>query len=364
MLITMNRESKFVNKLLAHLTACVAFMLVSLHSVAASKDTTNAAILLYHHVSNDTPPSTSVSPDTFRSHMQYIAKNHTVVPLSDVVKAISENLPLPDNAVAITFDDGYANILHNAHPILSEYGFSYTIFINPNEIGVGPKQLSWEQVSTMHEDGVLFANHTLDHLHMLNNEFTDDEWLEKVWRNVEAAEQKIEEQLGVSLKYLAYPFGEFNLALASKLEEHGYVGFGQHSGAVGPTSNLFALPRFPAEGPYAKLDTLKTKLNSLAMPVTHTSMPEPRLKDKMLNAPITLTVSKGDVRLSQVNCFYAGSSINTEVNNQKISFSIEGELPVGRSRVNCTAPSESMAGRFYWYSVPFFLANSEGKYPD
>lgn len=328
--------------------------------------TPNAAILLYHHVSSSTPASTSISPEAFKSHMEYLDAHHTVVSLQDVVSAIQHNTTLPENAVAITFDDGYANILDNAHPILADLGFPYTVFINPDEIGVGPKQLTWEQVIAMHNDGVVFANHTLDHLHMLNGEQAMGEraWLEKVWQNVESAEKKIEDKLDISLKYLAYPFGEYNTALANKLKTEGYIGFGQHSGAVGPSSDMQALPRFPAAGPYANLATLKTKLNSLAMPVTQSSHKDPRMTTRNLSSPISLTIDSDDVRLTQVNCFFGGDPIETSLEENVLTFTLDETLPVGRSRVNCTAPSNAQSGRYYWYSTPFFVADENGNYPD
>ena len=328
--------------------------------------TPNAAILLYHHVSSSTPASTSISPEAFKSHMEYLDAHHTVVSLQDVVSAIQHNTTLPENAVAITFDDGYANILDNAHPILADLGFPYTVFINPDEIGVGPKQLTWEQVIAMHNDGVVFANHTLDHLHMLNGEQAMGEraWLEKVWQNVESAEKKIEDKLDISLKYLAYPFGEYNTALANKLKAEGYIGFGQHSGAVGPSSDMQALPRFPAAGPYANLATLKTKLNSLAMPVTQSSHKDPRMTARNLSSPISLTIDSDDVRLTQVNCFFGGDPIETSLEENVLTFTLDETLPVGRSRVNCTAPSNAQSGRYYWYSTPFFVADEGGNYPD
>ncbi len=308
----------------------------------------NAAILLYHHVSSSTPASTSISPEAFKSHMEYLDAHHTVVSLQDVVSAIQHNTTLPENAVAITFDDGYANILDNTHPILADLGFPYTVFINPDEIGVGPKQLTWEQVIAMHNDGVVFANHTLDHLHMLNGEQAMGEraWLEKVWQNVESAEKKIEDKLDISLKYLAYPFGEYNTALANKLKAEGYIGFGQHSGAVGPSSDMQALPRFPAAGPYANLATLKTKLNSLAMPVTQSSHKDPRMTTRNLSSPISLTIDSDDVRLTQVNCFFGGDPIETSLEENVLTFTLDETLPVGRSRVNCTAPSNAQSGRY------------------
>ena len=328
--------------------------------------TPNAAILLYHHVSSSTPASTSISPEAFKSHMEYLDAHHTVVSLQDVVSAIQHNTTLPENAVAITFDDGYANILDNAHPILADLGFPYTVFINPDEIGVGPKQLTWEQVIAMHNDGVVFANHTLDHLHMLNGEQAMGEraWLEKVWQNVESAEKKIEDKLDISLKYLAYPFGEYNTALANKLKTEGYIGFGQHSGAVGPSSDMQALPRFPAAGPYANLATLKTKLNSLAMPVTQSSHKDPRMTTRNLSSPISLTIDSDDVRLTQVNCFFGGDPIETSLEENVLTFTLDETLPIGRSRVNCTAPSNAQSGRYYWYSTPFFVADENGNYPD
>ncbi len=328
--------------------------------------TPNAAILLYHHVSSSTPASTSISPEAFKSHMEYLDAHHTVVSLQDVVSAIQHNTTLPENAVAITFDDGYANILDNAHPILADLGFPYTVFINPDEIGVGPKQLTWEQVIAMHNDGVVFANHTLDHLHMLNGEQAMGEraWLEKVWQNVESAEKKIEDKLDISLKYLAYPFGEYNTALANKLKAEGYIGFGQHSGAVGPSSDMQALPRFPAAGPYANLATLKTKLNSLAMPVTQSSHKDPRMTTRNLSSPISLTIDSDDVRLTQVNCFFGGDPLETSLEENVLTFTLDETLPVGRSRVNCTAPSNAQSGRYYWYSTPFFVAYEDGNYPD
>nr|WP_283645347.1 polysaccharide deacetylase family protein [Alteromonas macleodii] len=337
------------------------------NNIDSSVSTTpNAAILLYHHVSSSTPASTSISPEAFKSHMEYLDAHHTVVSLQDVVSAIQHNTTLPENAVAITFDDGYANILDNAHPILADLGFPYTVFINPDEIGVGPKQLTWEQVIAMHNDGVVFANHTLDHLHMLNGEQAMGEraWLEKVWQNVESAEKKIEDKLDISLKYLAYPFGEYNTALANKLKAEGYIGFGQHSGAVGPSSDMQALPRFPAAGPYANLATLKTKLNSLAMPVTQSSHKDPRMTTRNLSSPISLTIDSDDVRLTQVNCFFGGDPIETSLEENVLTFTLDETLPVGRSRVNCTAPSNAQSGRYYWYSTPFFVADENGNYPD
>ena len=340
-------------------------------NLAPAKEMKNvgAVILLYHHVAENTPRSTSVTPDEFAEHLAFIKANYVVFPLKDIVEAAKHNTPLPDNALAITFDDGYNNIYENAHPLLKEYGFPYTVFINPSVIGVQSNQLSWDTVKTMHNEGVTFANHTLDHLHMLEKRDGESEkqWLNRVWQNVTDAETEITAQVGESLKYLAYPFGEYNEVLTNKLQEQGYIGFGQHSGAVGPFSNLAAIPRFPAAGPYAKLSTLKTKMASFAMPVVNMSLSNPELSSPSLSAPITVTLDAtvaNQLRINQVTCYYQGDTLPVEVNGGQFSVDLNKALPVGRSRVNCTAPSKTMAGRYFWYSIPFFRADKNGKYPD
>lgn len=324
----------------------------------------NSVILLYHHVSDSTPKSTSVSPAVFAEHMAYLDKHHEVIPLIKAINALQQGEALPEKSVVITFDDGYANILHNAHPILAKFGFPYTVFINPQEIGSNNQQLTWEQVTAMHNDGVTFANHTLDHLHMLDNSQTDKNWLARVWDNVEAAEESLSAKIGQSHKYLAYPFGEYNQALANQVSAKGYIGFGQHSGAIGPLSDFRALPRFPAAGPYANLATLKTKLNSLAMPVVDSSISNPEIPRGEPVAPITLTISSEDVNLAQASCFFAGEAVKTQITETQLTFTVDSPLPTGRSRVNCTAPSYTHPARYYWYSQPFFVADSNGLYPN
>ena len=70
-----------------------------------------AVILQYHHVSDTTPKSTSITPNQFAVHLKYLKeKSFNVVPLSTLIDNIKNQQPLEDKTVAITFDDAYIDV--------------------------------------------------------------------------------------------------------------------------------------------------------------------------------------------------------------------------------------------------------------
>jgi peptidoglycan/xylan/chitin deacetylase (PgdA/CDA1 family) len=90
------------------------------------------AILRYHAVCQPeagyADPGICVTPAGFEQQVQYLAGNYAVLPLPLVVDSLVCRRPLPDNTVAITFDDGYADNLEAAR-VLRRYGCSATFYI-------------------------------------------------------------------------------------------------------------------------------------------------------------------------------------------------------------------------------------------
>ena len=333
------------------------------NSVAAARAESHATILLYHHVSSQTPPSTSIATAQFKTHLEYLHDNHVVLPLTQIIEALKNDKALPDKAVAITFDDGYRNILDNGHPLLQALNMPYTIFISPTLIGKQAGQLTWDEVKSMATQGVTFANHTSYHDHLLarQEDESQTQWLKRVVQDIEFAETQLEQQLGYSLKYLAYPYGEYNLMLKNELEKNGFTGFGQQSGGVSSYSDFGALPRFPAAGVYANLNSLKTKMASLAMPVT--SPPIEPLRQIDEQPTITLTLDSSQVKPARINCFYNNQPLELQRSQSAFSFTIPEPLKAGRTRVNCTAPS-GQKGRFHWFSQAFVIPTADGVFLD
>lgn len=326
-----------------------------------------AVILQYHHVSETTPAVTSVSPAQFQQQMAYLQlQNFHVVPLQQLIDAIKANRALPAKTVAITFDDGYRSIAENAAPILEKYGYPYTLFvaIEPIERGFG-EMMDWQQLKHLSQHGATIANHSWGHEHLirrLNNESRTD-WLARIKANIERTEAAIKQHVGQNVKTLAYPYGEYNSDLQQLLSELGYAALGQQSGAAGPYSQLTAIPRFPVAGAYANMDSLKVKLASLHMPVLKQTPTNPQLGADENQPELKVTLDISDIRKSALACFIQGQGKQLPQWQDANTFTIRAQkpLPAGRSRYNCTAPSKSQSG-YYWFSQAWVRPQADGSW--
>jgi biofilm PGA synthesis lipoprotein PgaB len=322
------------------------------HSVSAAS---SGVITLYHHVATDTPPSTSISPSDFRGHLQYLRDNgFSVVPLDRMVEDLRVGRELPDKAVAITFDDGYISIYDTAFPMLQEFGMPFTLFLSTDPINQNqPNYMNWSQIKEMADAGVIIANHMVHHPYMLDRKPGEDDaaWIRRNREELLEAERTIVEHTGQNHRYLAYPYGEFDPAIKRMLDEEGFTGFAQNSGAIGPDSDYLALPRYPLASIYADLDTARTKFDSLAFSARIVEPESPVTSEA--SPAVTLQFSPGAYNLSQIGCFANSKAIPMEwVDREQgiVELRPDDRFSGRRWRYICTAPSPG-SSRYFWYSV-------------
>ncbi len=335
------------------------FHLVLITLICLSVRAHAAVILQYHHVSETLPAVTSVSANTFTKHLSYLKEhNFNVIALNELISAIQQGKTLPEKTVAITFDDGYNNNYEQAAPILEKFGYPYTIFVNPTLIDEGKGYvMGWDKLKELAGKGALIANHTAQHdyLHIKLKDESDAQWQARIKQDILHSQQRIKEEIGHDYKYLAYPYGEFNNKLQALVEELGFIGIGQHSGAVNKNANFTRLPRFPASGFYSKLDTLITKLNSRAFSIKTLDYQDSVTSQN----PPTLSIEfeMGDFHKSQFACYVSsvGQAKLTWVNDTTVKINSPKALNKGRSRFNCTAPSIEHPGSYYWFSQPWVI---------
>jgi peptidoglycan/xylan/chitin deacetylase (PgdA/CDA1 family) len=164
-----------------------------------------SAILTYHSI-DDSGSVISMPPATFRRHMNFLAE--AGVPVVPLAQALTQ-----PGSVAITFDDGFANVIDHAVPVLAQHNFPATIFLVANYCGRQnnwPGQsydkasilplMSWEQAAALPKSITLGA-HTVNHPDLARLDPAECE------RELRECRDQIEHRLGRPPRWLAYPYG-------------------------------------------------------------------------------------------------------------------------------------------------------------
>ncbi|WP_332671492.1 polysaccharide deacetylase family protein [Aromatoleum sp.] len=96
------------------------------------------SILIFHRVHAQPDPLFPDEPDAerFDKLLSWIGSSFTVMPLDRAIAALRAET-LPPRALAITFDDGYADNYQVALPLLQKHGMSATFFVAAGFINGG-----------------------------------------------------------------------------------------------------------------------------------------------------------------------------------------------------------------------------------
>lgn len=310
--------------------------------------------LVYHHFGHNTPKSTSVTPQVFESHLQYLKENgFNVISAESAVKRLQEGKPLPEKCVVLTADDAYVSVYTVAAPLLKKYNFPMTVFVTTEGVERGFKAyMTWDQMRELQETGLFeFGNHSHTHGHYVLGK-------EDFEADLKKAAALLTKELGDDGKLYAYPYGEYTLEMAAVLRANGYAAFAQHSGPFGRFSDLQVLTRFPMAAHFATLEEFKTKVHSRPMPVIRADPADPVARDLKTPYKLSLTLERGGFNENAIACFYGADRLQTRWSyRDEVIAMLETATPVppvqGRSRINCTAPALE-GGGFYWYSHPVF----------
>jgi peptidoglycan/xylan/chitin deacetylase (PgdA/CDA1 family) len=106
-------------------------------------------ILLYHRVAEvqSDPWSLSVTPRHFAEQLEVLRKVGRPMRLHHLVKDLREGKP-PYRPFVVTFDDGYADNLYNAKPLLERYEIPATIFLTTGCMGQD-REFWWDELDRL-----------------------------------------------------------------------------------------------------------------------------------------------------------------------------------------------------------------------
>jgi peptidoglycan/xylan/chitin deacetylase (PgdA/CDA1 family) len=186
-------------------------------------------VLMYHSVSDAPAASTralSVRPATFAAQLRYLRdQGFSGLTFGELCQRRRTRQPLPARPMVLTFDDGYADLIEEALPIMIEQGFPATLFATTGWLrgaaryaaGTPPdRMLSWGQVAELSSAGVEIGAHSHSHSQL--------DQLSEPRLRVELASSKrlLEDRLGHPVCSLAYPYGYSSKRVRAVARQIGY----------------------------------------------------------------------------------------------------------------------------------------------
>jgi biofilm PGA synthesis lipoprotein PgaB len=297
--------------------------------------------LMYHAISPQAQRSgSSISTTAFRQQLELLKKNHFhVITIDEYADFMLNKGKVPDNAVLLTFDDGYESFYTYAYPILKEMGDTATNFVIVSTIDSykpGAPKLTWNQMREMKRAGMSFYNHTYDEHHMItvnregdqkpalahlqyltpeNRVETLQEYRDRVGTDLRKADNRLHAELGNSRNILCFPYGKYSLTTLEVAKSQGISLFFTISKGINTRYDHIGYRvdgSKPGEAPEHLIADMKqggkeaadpeTKgmliVNNVSLPFSG-SMPTMRGKELMIPLREFCAATKVNMRLSQ-----------------------------------------------------------------
>ena len=207
-------------------------------------------ILMYHHMVEDGQDynTWTITTGRFREDLQWLADNGYTCLLPSQLAA---GEPLPEKAVLITFDDGYASNYQLAFPILREFGAKAVISLITQHIeDRDPEFLTWDMCREMAASGLVeFGSHTCS-AHQENPRgikriFGESraDYEARIFPDIQTSIDQIRGNLDTEVLFFAYPHGQRERWADEYLREHFAVTVTTRHGPADLSRGLYDLPR-------------------------------------------------------------------------------------------------------------------------
>ena len=324
------------------------FLFISLSQASNVKN--SATVFMYHKFGVSKYPSTSVTINQLEDHIKELTtNNYNIVSLDFIVDTIINDGDLADNTIGISVDDADKSFFEVGWPLFKKNNIPVTLFVTTGTIANNNKSyLNWNQIRKLKEEGVTIGAHSHTHAHM------PDISIEDVKKEIELSNKIFLKELGEIPTLFAFPYGETNTDIINLIKEYKFkVAFGQHSGIINETSNMYYLPRFSLNEKYGEIERVKFAASAKGLGVYDFIPINPSISEN----PPYIGFSLLDERLSiSLNCFIfdMNGQVEREIYkfNERIEIRLSRELAKGRSRINCTAKDSN--GFWRWFGHQFY----------
>jgi peptidoglycan/xylan/chitin deacetylase (PgdA/CDA1 family) len=204
-------------------------------------------VLVYHHVLErpNGPRLVVMSVKRFSAQMAWLsAHGYQAVTLRRVYDAWTGAGILPPHPVVLTFDDGYADQVRNAAPVLRRYHWPAELDLVSSALYLGDDppatSLTPEMVRGLLDDGWGLESHSVSHLDLTVL------WGDKLRRELVASRARLEDLFATQVDFFCYPGGIYDKRVKLAVRRAGYLAAtGTRYGAATPR-DLFSLARIYA----------------------------------------------------------------------------------------------------------------------
>jgi peptidoglycan/xylan/chitin deacetylase (PgdA/CDA1 family) len=182
-------------------------------------------ILCYHRFAASCDSPLCMPADVFEAQLRYLKDNGYRVIGPEALEAFLEyRQPLPRKAVMISVDDGYRSVYNVAYPILKKYGFTATLFIYIDYVGVSSKAITWDQLRELKREGFYIGSHSVAHSDLSKQKKNEgnEAYLARLKREIFESKRIIDQKLDQDTIIFSYPFGRRNQAAISLARQAGY----------------------------------------------------------------------------------------------------------------------------------------------
>ena len=329
----------------------IFIILILLSAVKASNIKNSATIFMYHKFGVSKYPSTSVTIDQLEEHISELTKEkYKILPLNFIVDTIINDGDLPNNTIGISVDDADKSFFEIAWPMFKKNNIPVTLFVTTGTIIDNNKSyLNWNQIRKLKKEGVTIGAHSHTHAHMPDLKIND------IMEELEISNKIFLKELGEIPTLFAYPYGETSDEIIELIKKYKFkVAFGQHSGVINETSNMYYLPRFSLNERYGEIDRVKFAASSKGLGVYDFIPQNPTIKQ---NPPFIGFSLLDDKKVKSLDCFIFDSKgqVDREIYkfNERIEIRLSRELSPGRSRMNCTVKDGE--GNWRWFGHQFYF---------
>jgi peptidoglycan/xylan/chitin deacetylase (PgdA/CDA1 family) len=172
------------------------------------------SILFYHRVSDRHANDWTMSCDMFQQQMDHLQQHYQLVTLQQAQQLLNGQATFAKPAVCVTFDDGYADNVDFALPLIIDRQIPCTYFVSQHHVATGepfahdvardcplpPNTIA--ELRDMSEAGIEIGSHTRNHVDLGTVTNTNVLYDEVISAGIELGGA-----IGQRIRYFAFPFG-------------------------------------------------------------------------------------------------------------------------------------------------------------